>query len=386
VPPQEFIDLKIENKYYPFASEATGTYQLIPFYQKISFPKDGQKNTSAFVIEKNPLNGEWQITEIKSIKDDSKKKVDGIYRKKLFTEFSIQENILKPLIVAKVFETLKKEAKEMKELSINLKEKLENNTREFQTLKIENKSIKLTNKKNIQACETKLNNMNDELQKIKSENKNLLEKYQNSRKTCSELHFYENENSALKRKVKNLDEKLKKAQQENQTQLNEYQKLEEEFQKLEKEFQNKESKFENLKTNLVAKENELNYLLNKLEQNAYIEAESQTECNSEENFKIEFSSSKSEIEKEFSELSTKSEIEKDTDTNQTQSSDKETSLEIQENVKIKKKKKRNKNQKWIQLSAQNQIKKKIMLAAWDAVIFNVTIQPQETKPAIVVVH
>jgi hypothetical protein len=342
VPPQEFIDLKIDNKYYPFASEVTGTYQLIPFYQKISFPKDGQKNTSAFVIEKNPLNGEWQITEIKSIKDDSKKKVDGIYRKTIFTEFSIQENILKPLIVAKVFETLKKEAKEMKELSINLKEKLENNTRELQTLKIENKSINLTNKKNIQACETKLNNMNDDLQKIKSENKNLLEKYQNSRKTCSELHFYENENSALKRKVKNLDEKLKKAQQENQTQLNEYQKLEEEFQKLEKEFQNKESKFENLKTNLVAKENELNYLLNKLEQNAYIEAESQTECNSEENFKIEFSSSKSEIEKEFSELSTKSEIEKDTDTNQTQSSDKETSLEIQENVVIKKKKKRKK--------------------------------------------
>jgi len=45
-------------------TEANGTYQLITYYQKIPMPEKNDFTAPRFIIQKNPVHGDWELIKI----------------------------------------------------------------------------------------------------------------------------------------------------------------------------------------------------------------------------------------------------------------------------------------------------------------------------------
>merc|ERR1711925_52726 len=127
------------------------------YYQRI-FPADSE--TSRFIIQKDPMNGEWSLIEI-----------ENSTQQKIIVSFPKEnENPIRDAIILKAFTMVIEEAKEMKKQMLNLEKNSKSKDEEIITLSNEKESIKLIEKTKLSELKKKFEQERINLKKNKGRN------------------------------------------------------------------------------------------------------------------------------------------------------------------------------------------------------------------------
>jgi hypothetical protein len=198
---EEIINVSFQS-HSPTTQEASGTYQLITYYEKMQLPEKYVEYESRFIIQKHPFYGDWRLSKIfkradqKPVVIDSSTNKNNIYRNPfIFYGFFALQKSAKEMKFSN--DTLKKELAEQQETNQSLLERISI----LQETEVQSMSI-------IQKLKLQLSVKNSEISMLQHDFKANEQKIKSEIAKNIQLEDTSTKNKTYLHKIKQLEEKL----------------------------------------------------------------------------------------------------------------------------------------------------------------------------------